>query len=62
MNKGASGSKTIIIVGDKAYTTTALPPTMHIGQKTAAALITSGAAVPQVPTYLEQFPWTKPVK
>ena len=59
---GASGSKTIIIVGNRAYETTAIPIGQKVPTAVANALIASGAAVPQMATYADQYPWTKPGK
>jgi ribosomal protein L37E len=59
-NQGASGNKKLIIVGDRAYTTTAVPASQWLNPKQAEDLVRSGAAMPQVANYQDQFPWTKP--
>ena len=60
MSHGKSGEKTTFSLGGVTYVTTAVAPGQHISKKTEEALIASGQAVPQVPQYIDQFPWTKP--
>jgi hypothetical protein len=61
-NRGVSGNKAIFTVGGVEYVTSAVPPGQRISTKEAAELVASGRATPQVKTYADQFPWTKPPK
>lgn len=57
---GASGGKTLIVVGTRVYETTAVPIGQKVQGSVANALVASGAATPQQATYAAQFPWTMP--